>query len=284
MLSINTNLSSLVAQNSLNSSTKKLNQAVERMTTGYKINHAKDNAANYSISVDMSTKIGAYEVAEENAPMALDMVTTAVDSLDLIADKLERIRALSEQYVNGTYGEESLEAIVKENYALKEEINRIFYAAEYNGVKLFDISEYTGTAPFVANLGVSGSQTINFQIGINGDSNSQIGIELGIFIQNFNFSNLIPTPIEHPLDAVDKWMSVITQKQTEYGAIQNRLESALEEISTQYENLTSSRSTLRDTDVAETSSEYIKQQILQQASSTLLATANQFPSLALQLL
>ena len=81
MLSINTNLSSLIAQNSLKSSTNKLNQAVERMSTGYKVNHAKDNAANYSISTNMTTKIGAYQVAEDNASMGLDMVTTASENI-----------------------------------------------------------------------------------------------------------------------------------------------------------------------------------------------------------
>ncbi len=83
---------------------------------------------------------------------------------------------------------------------------------------------------------------------------------------------------------VDKLLEQVNSKSVEYGAIQNRLESALEEISTQYENLVSSRSTLQDADIADVSSEYIKQQILQQASATLLATANQSPALALQLL
>ena len=90
MLSINTNLSSLIAQHSMNKLTIALNEAIERMTTGFKINHAKDNAANYSISTDMTTRIGSYKVAEENALMGLDMLTTASENLDLIGDKLHR--------------------------------------------------------------------------------------------------------------------------------------------------------------------------------------------------
>ena len=86
------------------------------------------------------------------------------------------------------------------------------------------------------------------------------------------------------LSQIDNMINAISAKQTEYGAAENRLESALEEISTQYDNLVSSRSTLRDADIAEVSSEYIRQQILQQASATLMATANQSPALALQLL
>ncbi|MBR2386611.1 flagellin FliC, partial [bacterium] len=91
MLSINTNLSSLIAQQSMTSATNKLNQAIERMTTGYKINGAKDNAANYSISTNMTTKINSYMVAEDNVAMGLDMLSTANGSLDQISDKLTRL-------------------------------------------------------------------------------------------------------------------------------------------------------------------------------------------------
>ena len=104
MISINTNLSSMIAKNSLKTSTNKLNQAIERMSSGYKINHAKDNAANYSISTNMTTKIGAYSVAQDNAAMGLDMVTTASENLSLIEDKLTRLRSLATQAQNGTYG------------------------------------------------------------------------------------------------------------------------------------------------------------------------------------
>ena len=137
MLNINTNLSSLIAQNSLKSSTLKLNQAVERMSTGYKINHAADNAANYSIATNMTTKIGAYQVAEDNCAMGLDMLTNASESLNLISDKLARLRALAEQAANGTYGEQSLNAINSESRAIMDEMFRTKNNTEYNGKKLF---------------------------------------------------------------------------------------------------------------------------------------------------
>ena len=138
MLSIHTNLSSLITQNSMKTSTSKLNQAIERMSSGYKVNHAKDNAANYSISTNMSTKIGAYEVAESNTMMGLDMVMTASDTLAQMQDKGERLRALATQAKNGTYGAQSLSAINAESRALISEIQRLYSSAEYNGVKLFD--------------------------------------------------------------------------------------------------------------------------------------------------
>ena len=138
MLSINTNLSSLITQRSAKQSTDILNQSIERMTTGYKINHAKDNAANYSIATNMSTQISAYMVAEDNALQGLDMLNTASESLTLIEDKLMRLRALAEQSANGTYGEQSKQAINSEANAIVDEINRIYTTAEYNGIKLFD--------------------------------------------------------------------------------------------------------------------------------------------------
>ena len=138
MLTINTNLSSLIAQGNLHQSTNKLNQAIERMTTGYKINHASDNAANYSIATNMDTKIGAYMVAEENASMGLDLLMTAEGSLNLISDKLSRLRSLAVTAQNGTYGASSISALESEAEALISEIKREYATTEYNGVKLFN--------------------------------------------------------------------------------------------------------------------------------------------------
>ena len=125
-------------------------------------------------------------------------------------------------------------------------------------------------------------QETSFQIGINSDSASQITLDTAF---GLNVSSLRRIGLGGSyLSQIDNMINAISAKQTEYGAAENRLESALEEISTQYDNLVSSRSTLRDADIAEVSSEYIRQQILQQASATLMATANQSPALALQLL
>ena len=137
MLSINTNLSSLIIQSNLLNSTLGLNQAIERMTTGFKINGAKDNAAGYSISTNMTTKIGAYQVAEDNAAMGLDMVSTASGTLSQIEDKLSRLRSLTMQAQNGTYGSTSIEALRQEADSITTEINRIMSTAEYNNIKLF---------------------------------------------------------------------------------------------------------------------------------------------------
>ena len=138
MVSINTNLSSLIAQRSLTNSTQLLNEAIERMSTGFQINGAKDNAANYAISTNMSTRISSYEVAEDNAATALDLVSTASSSLDQINDHLSRLRSLATQAGNGTYGEQSLNAINQEANAIIDEIERLYGTTSFNGISLFN--------------------------------------------------------------------------------------------------------------------------------------------------
>ncbi len=137
MLSINTNLGAFIVQSSLNVSTNGLNQAIERMSTGFKINHAKDNAAGYSIATKLSSQLSSYDVALDNASMGLDIVMTAMDSLELISSHLSRMRDLAEQAANGTYGEDSLKAIQSEIDARSKEIGRIVNNTEYNGIQFF---------------------------------------------------------------------------------------------------------------------------------------------------
>ena len=136
-MKINTNLSSLIVQSNLKASTNGLNTAIERMSTGFKINHAKDNAANYSINTMLSSKLSSYKIAQDNVYMGLDMVMTAMDSLDLISSHLSRMRDLAEQAANGTYGASSLQSIQSEINARSDEITRLVSNTEFNNVKLF---------------------------------------------------------------------------------------------------------------------------------------------------
>ena len=120
-LTINTNISSLVAQSNLAKATSSLNTAIERMTTGYKINHASDNAAGYSIARNWETQLGSLDVAADNAATGADMLTTLEDTYALVTSHLQRVRDLTEQAANGTYGSQSLKAIQSEIYALPRE-------------------------------------------------------------------------------------------------------------------------------------------------------------------
>lgn len=295
-LTINTNISSLVAQRNLTNATTSLNKAIERMTTGYKINHAADNAAGFAIARNWETQISSLDVAADNAATGADMLTTLEDTYSLVTSHVQRVRDLTEQAANGTYGEQSLKAIQSEIESRLAEIDRISANCDFNGRKMMDGSI---------------AQDIALQVGIDGSANSQITLTKELFKSSkvadiFTAAGLTGATAatvaqkctglkaDGTIDAavkpadmlttLDKVLSTINDRVTTLGAAQNRIESALESIDVQSENITSSLSTLKDADIANESSEYIKSQILQQAAATLLSTANQTPSIALNLI
>lgn len=344
-LTINTNISSIIAQRSLNSATTNLNTSLERMSTGYKINHAKDNAAGYSIANMWETQLGSLDVAADNAATGSDMLTSAEQSYSLLSDHLQRIRDLTEQAANGTYASASLKAIQSEISARLDEITRVASNAEFNGIKLMS---FDGTNGNITGMNEKG---IDLQVGLYGDGDSIINLDIDLFksatisglftnmtkangngvtlhqmLEQANNNNkqsvdlkttdeeqkivnnkifaaacsgliydsatdsyTLASGVEDSYGAkemlsfLDSAIDDISSRVTRIGAAQNRVESAITAIDVQSQNLTSSLSTLRDTDVAEESSNYIQSQILQQASATLLATANQTPSIALNL-
>ncbi len=294
-LTINTNISSIVAQRNLSKATSSLNQAIERMTTGYKINHASDNAAGYSIARNWETQLGSLDVAADNAATGADMLTTLEDTYTLVTSHLQRVRDLTEQAANGTYGSQSLKAIQSEITARLEEVDRISANCEFNGRKMMDGSMDAG---------------ISLQVGLYSGADSQIELKGDLFkectiAEMFKtYGNVTNADIEkvaqqcagidengnivgkqaEMLDKIDNVINELSSRVTTLGSAQNRIDSAIESIGVQSENITSSLSTLRDADVAEESSNFIQAQILQQAASTLLSTANQTPSIALNLL
>ena len=284
-LTINTNISSLVAQSNLAKATSSLNQAIERMTTGYKINHAADNAAGYSIARNWETQLGSLDIAADNAATGADMLATLEDTYALVTSHVQRVRDLTEQAANGTYGEDSLEAIEAEITARLQEVDRITANCEFNGLKMMNAS----------------MSDIALQVGLYGDDNSKIVLSDDLFAKAdvktlFGNTDELATIAEKcaglnadksasdMLTTIDSVINTISGRITTLGAAQNRIDSAIESIAVQSENITSSLSTLRDADIAEESSNYIQSQILQQAAATLLSTANQTPSIALNLL
>lgn len=282
-LTINTNTASLVAQSNLNSATKLLNKSIERMTTGYKINHASDNAAGYSISKNWETQISSLDVAADNAATGADMLTTLEDTYSLISSHLQRVRDLTEQAANGTYGTQSLEAIEAEMTSRLEEVDRIAANCEFNGLKMMDGS--MGEISLQVGLYSSADSRITLSEDLfkEADIKSLFGEEIST-LANKCSGLTTGTTANSMLEKIDDVINEISGRVTTLGAAQNRIDSAVESISVQSENITSSLSTLRDADVASESSNYIKAQILQQAAATLLATANQSPSIALNLL
>ena len=301
-LTINTNLSSIVAQKNLANATGSLNKAIERMTTGYKINHAGDNAAGYSIAKNWETQLSSLDVAADNAATGADMMSTLEDHYSLISTHLQRVRDLTEQASNGTYGSASLKAIRSEISARLEEVDRIAANCEFNGRKMM-LGEGDGA--------ITGS--IKLQVGLYSGTDSQIELDGSLF-SSAKVSGLFKASIcgtdyanaaavanactgydgdgnavsgavpSNMLAKIDSVIKEISNRTTTLGAAQNRIDSAIESIGVQSENITSSLSTLRDADISKESSRYIQSQILQQAAATLLATANQTPSIALSLI
>lgn len=345
-LTINTNVSSLIAQRSLNNATTALNTSIERMTTGYKINHAKDNAAGYSISNLWVTQLGSLDVASDNAATGSDMLTTAEETYSLLTSHIQRVRDLTEQAANGTYGSQSLKAIQSEVYARLQEVNRIAANAEFNGIKLMAYSA-SGGKDNASEVGIT-ARGVDLQVGLYADENSRINLDVSLFTDAsmtglFVNGDFMPTHsssgktleelvkaagatefkdlsnastgeetlqafaaacsgliydktdglsvqgdadcgAKEMLEFLDAAVNDISNRVTQIGAAQNRVSSAISSLDVQSQNLTSSLSTLRDTDVAQESSNFIQAQILQQASATLLSTANQLPSIAINLI
>ncbi len=284
-LTINTNVSSLIVQKNLSKATNQLNNSIERMTTGYKINHASDNAAGYSIAKNWEAKISSLDVAADNAATASDMLATLEDNCTLISSHVQRVRDLTEQAANGTYGTASLKAIESEITARLQEVDRIAANCEFNGIYMMNGSIQADTAVQVGTEGTPSKSQINLSrtLFANGNTESILGDSIANIAKKCaNLDN--STTAAGMLSTVDNAIKAISDRVTTLGAAQNRIESAIESISVQSENITSSLSTLRDADIADESSNYIKAQILQQASATLLATANQSPSIALNLL
>jgi len=299
-LTINTNMASMLVQRNMTASTNALNQAIQRMTTGYRINSAKDDAAGMAVSIKLSTDLGAYDVASQNVQMGSALLTTAEENDNLVLGHLQRIRDLAEQAANGVYDSSSTSAIADEIDARIAEINRLTKSVEFNGIKLMD--------------GTTGA--IKIQVGIKGGTEDAIDISTALFRGGANTSsstngtNMLGATYGNPtegansggkkivaaaastvaatkkevFDQIDDAVKNVKNKITAIGSYQNRLESAAESIEVARSNVSSALSTVRDADVSTESSNYIKAQILQQAAASLLTTANQTPSIALNLI
>ena len=288
-ISVNTNMASLTAQNSLNTASKKMNTAMERMTTGYRINSSKDDAAGMAVANKLNYKVSSLKVAQDNGQMGASMLDTAEGVLGVMKDNLVRIRDLTEQAANGTYGTDAMKAIKTEVGARLAEISRMANSSEFNGRVLFSEDTKTGI-----------TSDINLQVGITSAGESVIKLDKALFAKAtatalFNGTNITNTKAgldtiynddssaRDFLTKIDTALADITNRTTQIGGFQQRILSAIESAGVMETNLTSAASLIQDADIAEESSNYIKNQILQQTSASLLATANQAPSIAMNL-
>ena len=291
-ITVNTNIPSLTAQKALNNATSKMNTAMERMSTGLKINSSKDDAAGLAVSSNLDYKVSSLKVAQSNAQMGSSMLDTTEGVMSTISDNLVRIRDLTEQAANGTYGDDAMKAIKTEVNARLDEISRLANSSEFNGKILFNGDKAKG--------GIG--DDIKLQVGITSDENtSTIKLEKEIFakatasslIGDFKGKKVTKEVCDEAytndenarafLTNIDSAIENVTSRMTEIGGKQQRIISAMTAAGVMETNLTSASSLIKDADIAEESSNYVKQQILQQTSASLLATANQAPSIAMNL-
>ena len=280
---VNTNMSALRTQNNLNNATNALNTALERMSTGSKINSAKDDAAGLYVATNLSKQISGSKIAQTNVETGNNVLNTVEGNLDVILDNLNRIRDLTVQASNGVYNEDSQKAMSDEVAARMEEITRISAAADFNGLKL---------------LNGSITNDLRLQVGANADAAANcIHVSKDVFA-NMSANGALklgeaddvadifkdPSAAAKYIDTVDAAINVINTNKSTIGAIQNRLDAAAASLTTTIENATAAKSTIMDADIASESAEYTKQQILRQTSATLLVQANAMPSLALSLI
>lgn len=272
-LFVNTNVSALNAQRQLINSGKTLDTSFQRLSSGFRINSAADDAAGLQISNRLTAQIQGLDQAIRNANDGISLSQVAEGAMDEITNALQRIRVLSVQSQNGINSSADRVALQKEVSALKTEISRIATTTQFGGVKLLD-GKYSSTFLVGANAG----QTISVNISRTGGGYGASGLK----IAGLSISSLAGA--SRALAQIDSAINVIDSKRADLGAIQNRFQSTIRNLSNIVENISSARSRIKDTDFAKETAELTRSQILQQASTTILSQANQRPQSALSLL
>ena len=278
-LFVNTNVSSLNAQRQLFTTGNNLSTAFERLSSGFRINSAADDAAGLQITDRMTSQVQGLNQAVRNANDAISLSQTAEGALSETTTALQRIRTLAIQSQNGINSSADRVALQKEVSALRTEISRIATTTQFAGV---DVLSGAFSAKFL--VGANAGQTISVNLssqaltraGVNGFSATGLGITNDNVLTESSASSL--------LSAVDSAVSAIGGIRADLGALQNRFQSTIRNLSNISENVSAARSRIKDADFATETAELSRNQILQQASTTILAQANQRPQAALSLL
>ncbi|BDA14275.1 flagellin [Aeromonas caviae] len=284
-LYINTNVSSLNAQRNMMNSTKSLDTSYTRLASGLRINSAKDDAAGLQISNRLTSQINGLDQGNRNANDGISLAQTAEGAMDEVTGMLQRMRTLAQQSANGSNSAKDREALQKEVDQLGAEINRISTATTFAGTKLLDGS-FGGTFQ----VGADANQTISFSLSqaggfsISGISTAAGGAAATVFAGATSIDITAQSTAQAVLGAVDSMLEVVDGKRAELGAVQNRMESTIRNQANISENVSAARSRIRDADFATETANMTKQNILQQAASSILSQANQRPQSALSLL
>jgi flagellin len=279
---INTNMMSLNSQRALNLSQNSMQTSLERLSSGLRINRAKDDAAGLAISERIGAQIRGLEQANRNGLDGISLMQTAEGALDEIGNMLQRMRELAVQSLNGTVSDKDKASLNDEYQELKTEIGRVLSSTEFNGVNL-----------------LGNEDSVNLQIGFRAGASYQLTVSLfNMWSRTLSNGGLASLLSASPasgigsgtgsaaaiLTRLDTAIDNITQKRADFGAKQNRIESTLRNNANVIENQSAARSRIRDADFARETANLTRTQILQQAGTAMLAQANQIPQSVLQLL
>ena len=273
---INTNMFSLNAQRNLDRSQGAMGKAIQRLSSGLRINSAKDDAAGLAVAEGMTSKIRGLDVAARNANDGISLAQTAEAALSEITNNLQRIRELAVQSANGTLGDTERGYLQTEVDELTSEIKRIVDDTEFNGTRLF-----------------ASANTVDIQVGAN--SGEKISLTTTDLTTLNAYSGTVSISSQSDAEAVldtatgsstgmDADIGTVINARSQMGAVQNRFESVISNINSYKEGLQAARSRIMDTDYAATTAELARTQVLQQAGVAMVAQANQLPQGVLRLL
>ena len=278
---INTNTIALNAQRNLSTNSASLSTTIQRLSSGLRINSAKDDAAGLAISQRMTAQIRGMDQAARNANDGISLAQTAEGALKSIGDNLQRIRELSIQAANGTNSESDIAALQKEATQLSEEIVRVIDNTKFNGISLFKDGDDAA------------SREITIQVGANANSDDQIKFSTADLSALYTAASeqggiditaAADQGDDNVIDALDGFLDTINESRADLGAIQNRFSSVVANLQVNSENLSASRSRIQDADYAKETVELTRTQILQQAGTAMLAQAKSAPQSVLSLL
>lgn len=296
---VNTNVSSLNTTNKLSKATHSLDTTYKRLSSGYRINSAKDDAAGLQISDRLTSQINGLKQGNRNANDGIALAQTAEGALDEVHTMLQRIRTLSVQAANGTNTTADRASIQGEVSQLCSEINRIACKTTFGGSEILSGKDTKGQTL----VGKDGK--VAFQVGSNHDDTTSVDLSSGFSVEQMSkvhggkdsgkliddadkrgktFDVSTASSAQSVLADIDSYIGYVDKKRGELGAVQNRLESTISNQSNIAENESDARSRIRDTDYAEEAANLSQQNIIQQAATSMLTQANSRPQIALSLL
>ncbi len=274
-ISVNTNVASLNAQRNLSRSQGTLNTSMQRLSSGLRINSAKDDAAGLAISDRMTSQIKGLNQAARNANDGISLAQTAEGAMNETTNILQRMRELSVQAANDTNTEKDRKSITTEMNQLTEELTRIASATQFNNQELINGNGDS----HIFQVGANQGQTITFDL--SSLNMTATGLSVASMISG---SAITQSEASGAIAAIDKALEKVDTGRSKLGALQNRFESTINNLNNAAENITASRSRILDADIAAESSAMSAANVRQQAGVSILAQANQSPQLALSLL